>query len=135
MSEITQPGGATPQAAVKRPRNLHARYHAHVYFDQTSVEQARALCTQAAQRFGVVMGRVHEKLVGPHPRWSCQLAFDAAQFDRLIPWLDAHRAGLDILVHADTGHELEDHTTHAYWLGNPVELDLSHFRRHGEARP
>jgi DOPA 4,5-dioxygenase len=99
-----------------------------VYFDEHSTEQARALCQAAADRFGVQMGRVHEKLVGPHPRWSCQLAFDAKQFEALIPWLDAHRAGLNILVHADTGNHLEDHTTHASWLGEPAELDLSHFR-------
>ena len=114
---------------IKRPENLHPHYHAHVYFDETSTAQARALCEGAAQKFGVAMGRVHEKLVGPHPRWSCQLAFDSAAFDALVPWLDAHRGGLTILVHADTGDDLEDHTTHAAWLGEPAELDLSHFKR------
>jgi len=114
---------------IKRPQNLHERYHAHVYFDANTVEQARALCQGAADRFGVVMGRVHEKLVGPHPHWSCQLAFDSQQFDGLIPWLDEHRGGLDILVHAQTGASLEDHTTHAYWLGEPTELNLTHFSK------
>ena len=75
------------------------------------------------------MGRVHEKLVGPHPRWSCQLAFDAAQFDGLIPWLEAHRAGLNILVHPRSGSSLEDHTTLASWLGEPVELNLAQFKK------
>lgn len=112
---------------MNRPENLHSRYHAHVYFDAETVEQARALCQQAASRFGIAMGRVHEKLVGPHPRWSCQLAFDSTQFDALIPWLDEHRGGLTVLVHADTGENLEDHTTHASWLGEPATLDLSHF--------
>lgn len=116
---------------VQRPQNLHAHYHAHVYFDQATVEQARALCSEAAARFAVAMGRVHEKLVGPHPRWSCQLAFDAAQFDGLVPWLDAHRGGLTVLVHADTGNDLEDHSTYASWLGTPAQLDLSHFATHG----
>jgi DOPA 4,5-dioxygenase len=31
-------------------------------------------------------------------------------------------------VHADTGNNLEDHTTHASWLGEPATLDLSHFK-------
>lgn len=123
------------KTAARRPRNLHPRYHAHVYFDRATVEQARRLCEQAATQFGVVMGRVHQKLVGPHPHWSCQLAFDHAQFEHLIPWLDAHRDGLNILVHADTGNALEDHTTHAYWLGEPARLDLSHFTEHKDARP
>ena len=115
--------------SVQRPRNLHAKYHAHVYFDETSVEQACELCASAAQKFGVVMGRVHQKLVGPHPHWSCQLAFDAKQFDALIPWLDAHRGALNVLVHGQTGNSLEDHTTHASWLGTPAELNLAAFRR------
>ena len=62
----------------QRPGNVFAQYHAHVYFDEKTVEQARKLCESAAKRFGVAMGRVHRKPVGPHPRWSCQLAFDSA---------------------------------------------------------
>jgi DOPA 4,5-dioxygenase len=84
---------------IERPRNAFASYHAHVYFDERTTEQARELCETAASRFGVEMGRVHQKLVGPHPRWSCQLAFDAAQFDGLVPWLEAHRARLTVLIH------------------------------------
>jgi aromatic ring-cleaving dioxygenase len=118
----------TNPSGVQRPQNLHARYHAHVYFDEDSLEQARELCEQAAARFGVQMGRMHQRPVGPHPFWSCQLSFDAQQFDALVPWLDTHRGGLTVLVHADTGSHLEDHTTHASWLGEPAELDLSHFR-------
>src|SRR5688572_19263874 len=107
-----------------RPRNLYPQYHAHVYFDERTVAQARELCEGAAANFGVVMGRVHEKLVGPHPRWSCQLAFDSSTFDALIPWLDSHRNGLTVLVHGQTGNAVEDHTTHAAWLGEPAELNL-----------
>ena len=114
---------------IPRPRNEFANYHAHVYFDESTTEQARALCQEAATRFGAEMGRVHQKLVGPHPHWSCQLAFDSSQFDALIPWLDAHRGGLDILVHGRTGNSLEDHTTHATWLGNPSPLNLSAFAK------
>ena len=114
---------------IKRPRNVHSSYHAHVYFDEGTVEQASELCADAARRFGVTMGRVHQKLVGPHPRWSCQLSFDSKQFDELIPWLDQHRGKLDILVHGQTGNGLEDHTTHASWLGNSAELNLDVFRR------
>ncbi len=112
---------------IQRPRNVYSHYHAHVYFDETSTEQARALCQTAATLFGVTMGRVHQKLVGPHPHWSCQLAFDSTQFDALIPWLETNRNGLNILIHAQTGKNIEDHTTHASWLGEPATLNLSHF--------
>ena len=111
----------------ERPQNLYATYHAHVYFDESSVGQARELCLAAAKLTGATMGRVHERLVGPHPHWSCQLAFDARQFDQLIPWLDSHRDELTILVHGITGNSLEDHTTHASWLGSPTALNLAVF--------
>ena len=114
-------------AAVRRPRNVYPAYHAHVYFGPDTVERAAALCRAAGETFGVQVGRVHRKRVGPHPQWSCQLAFNAAQFDALVPWLEAQRDGLTVLVHGLTGNDLEDHTTHAAWLGRPAELDLSVF--------
>jgi aromatic ring-cleaving dioxygenase len=118
----------------QRPRNVHNNYHAHVYFDAASVDQAEALCLQAGQRFGVSVGRVHRKMVGPHPHWSCQLAFGADQFDVFVSWLDEDRNGLDILVHGLTGNDLADHTDHASWLGSSTPLKLDIFRK-GNAAP
>ena len=112
-----------------RPHNTFAHYHAHVYFGPDTLQQARTLCEQAGSLWGVTVGRVHERQVGPHPHWSCQLSFDSSQFDRLIPWLDAHRNGLDVFVHGVTGDDLADHTTHAAWLGKASVLKLDRFRR------
>jgi len=113
----------------RRPVNIHPAYHAHIYFDAGTVEQARALREEAGRLFNVALGRVHEKLVGPHPSWSCQLAISAAEFDRIVPWLDEHRGGLDVFVHGVSGDDLKDHTDHAYWLGNEWALDLSQFQK------
>lgn len=115
----------------RRPVNAHQAYHAHVYFGPATVEQARALVAEAGRQFKVSVGRVHEQPVGPHPAWSCQLAFGAAEFERLIPWLDAHRGALDVFVHGVTGDDLADHTTHAYWLGNEWPLKLEMFQPGG----
>ncbi|MBR9872727.1 DOPA 4,5-dioxygenase family protein [Vibrio sp. J1-1] len=109
------------------PINSHFAYHAHVYFDQQTITFAAALCEEAGRRFNVHIGRVHEKLVGPHPKWSCQIKFTSNEFDDLVPWLEQKRNGLSVLIHADTGNDLEDHTLHAYWLGERLELDLSLF--------
>ena len=109
----------------QRPANLHEFYHAHVYFDAKTVDFASQLFASAGEKFGLQVGRVHRKRVGPHTRWSCQLLFSTNEFEKLIPWLEKHRAGLSILVHGDTGDDLRDHTEFAYWLGDSIELDLS----------
>jgi len=102
-------------------------YHAHVYFDANTVDQARALCEQARDAFGVVMGRVHERPVGPHPMFSCRLGATLEQFNMLLPWLALNRDGLIIFAHPETGNDLQDHRDHAIWLGTGLALDLSNF--------
>lgn len=102
-------------------------YHAHVYFDQSSVAQATSLCERARDRFDLEMGRVHRKPVGPHPCWSCQLAFAPAAFGEVIPWLMAERRGLTVFTHALTGNDLRDHTDFTLWLGASEVLELSVF--------
>lgn len=103
------------------PENLYDRYHAHAYLGPDTVTQARALCQQAGELFRVTVGRVHERQVGPHPQWSCQRTSGSAEFERLIPWLEQHRNGLDVFVHGLTAH--------ASWLGQASVLKLEMFRR------
>ena len=100
-------------------------YHAHVYFDANSVEQARALRERVSDEFDYAVGRFHEKNVGPHPRWSFQIAFNAEAFGTLVPWLALNRKGLTVFVHGLSGEDLYDHTELVMWLGESVELDLS----------
>lgn len=107
----------------------HDRFHAHVYFDDASADQAARLTERAAERFALKLGRLHPKPIGPHPRGSRQLAFDAGVYRELVAWLDANRGELTVLVHGDSGDDLADHTEHAWWLGEPETLDLDMFRR------
>ncbi|MFP3518083.1 DOPA 4,5-dioxygenase family protein [Pseudomonas sp. SIMBA_077] len=102
-------------------------YHAHVYFDASTLEQARALCEDAAKTFGLIMGRVHQRPVGPHPDWSCQLAFGPELLGIVLPWLAINRHGLVIFLHPNTGNDLLDHTDHAIWMGDIRPLNLSMF--------
>jgi aromatic ring-cleaving dioxygenase len=81
-------------------------YHAHVYYDASTREQALALCQEAGQRFGIKVGRMHDNPVGPHPRGSCQLTVPAEQFGAVIPWLIEHRNGLTVFTHAESGNAL-----------------------------
>lgn len=112
---------------VKRPVNLHKAYHAHIYFDASTLPLAKQLGVQANEQFGLKVGRYHERSVGPHPEWSVQIIFSQKDFAAFIPWLDTHRQGLTVLVHGITGDDLKDHTDYAYWLGEPAVLNLALF--------
>ncbi|MCB1742596.1 MAG: DOPA 4,5-dioxygenase family protein [Gammaproteobacteria bacterium] len=103
-------------------------YHAHVYFDAMTLELARRICEQARDRFSIAMGRMHEKPVGPHPMWSCQLTVPADRFGEVVPWLLINREGLTVLVHPETGDALRDHTEHAMWLGDSQTLSVEMFK-------
>ena len=103
-----------------------ASWHAHVYFDAATRDAARgfrdAVTAQFADR--IEMGRFHEKAVGPHPRWSYQIAFAPAQFSDVVGWLALNHGTLDVFVHPNTGDELRDHRDCALWLGRSHQLDL-----------
>jgi len=112
---------------ISRPVNIFLNYHAHVYFDKSTQHQALILCDNAWSILKILVGHIHNKLVGPHPHWSCQLSFTLTQFDELITWLELNRRDLNIFAHGATGDNLADHTTHAAWLGEPSILNLNVF--------
>jgi aromatic ring-cleaving dioxygenase len=103
-----------------------ASWHAHVYFDAASRDAAREFRDVLTAQFGdrVEMGRFHEREVGPHPRWSYQIAFAPTQFSDVVGWLALNHGALDVFVHPNTGDELRDHRDCALWLGRSHQLDL-----------
>ncbi len=111
----------------KRPVNVHEAYHAHVYFDESTLAFATQLCEKAGDIFSLKVGRIHQRPVGPHTMWSCQIIFFNTDFDQFISWLDQNRGDLTVLVHGNTGDAKADHTSYAYWLGDEVALDLRGF--------
>ncbi len=102
-------------------------YHAHVYFDADSREPAKALREEIEARFDIEMGRWHEKMVGPHPRWSYQVKFGTDLFAELVPWLMLNRRGLTVFLHPNTSKDLEDHRDWPVWMGETLPLNLSIF--------
>jgi DOPA 4,5-dioxygenase len=105
-------------------------YHAHVYFDAETREQATRLREGLARRFTVEVGRWHERPVGPHPKPMYQVVFALDEFARVVPWLMLNRAGLSILVHPRTGDDVADHDAHPLWLGEQLPIDVDLMRRH-----
>src|SRR6266566_2620770 len=98
-----------------------ASWHAHVYFDAAS-HFGEVVTAQFGDR--VEMGRFHEREVGPHPRWSYQIAFAPTQFSDVVGWLALNHGALDVFVHPNTDNELRDHRDCALWLGRSYQLDL-----------
>ena len=101
-------------------------WHAHVYFDAGSRDDAAKFREAVVAQFGdrVQLGRFHEREVGPHPKWSFQVAFAPAQFADVMSWLALNRGALDVFAHPNTDDELRDHRDSALWLGRTYELDL-----------
>ena len=77
-------------------------------------------------RFGakIDMGRFHERPVGPHPRWSYQIAFPPEAFADVVGWLALNHGALDVFVHPNTDDEVRDHRDSALWIGRSYALDL-----------
>src|SRR4051795_13711974 len=102
-------------------------WHAHVYFEASSRDAARALRETIERELGgrVELGRFHEKPVGPHPMWSYQVAFSPAHFADVVSWLALNHGVLDVFVHPNTGDELRDHRDCALWVGRSYTLDLA----------
>jgi aromatic ring-cleaving dioxygenase len=102
-------------------------YHSHVYFGADTIEKAKSVCELVAKKFDVQIGRFWERNVGPHPRWSVQILYEANKFGRVVPFLMKNREGLTIFTHPLTGDDLKDHTDHALWMGELLELNLQIF--------
>ena len=111
------------------PNEIAPAYHAHIYFDADSRDRARALGDRISAVFAEAkIGRYHEKNVGPHPRWSCQVAFPLEMFAAFVPWLMLNRDGLTIFLHPLTDDDLGDHEQYPIWMGEMLPLNLDMFR-------
>ncbi|WP_191601115.1 DOPA 4,5-dioxygenase family protein [Marinomonas algicola] len=110
------------------PSSNIVAYHAHLYFnDATSMGAAMKIAEAALETFPIKVGRFHQRPVGPHPLWSCQLSFAAETFGDFIPWLMLNRGDIDVFLHPLTGDDYVDHTQGASWLGQSYPLDLTGF--------
>jgi aromatic ring-cleaving dioxygenase len=106
-----------------------AGYHAHIYYAPETKAAAARVREGIGARFDTVVGRWHDGAVGPHPVSMYQVAFTAAEFPNVVPWLMLNREGLDILVHPLSGDAYLDHSKFALWLGTPIALRLDVLKR------
>jgi DOPA 4,5-dioxygenase len=104
-------------------------FHAHVYFDaatRTTAERVR----DALGRFGVKLGRVHDRAVGPHTKPMFQVTIAPDEFATVVPWLMLNRDGLSVLVHPTTDDVIADHETRPLWMGEPLAIDIAFMQKH-----
>ena len=111
----------TPQAIIG--------FHVHVYFDPPTRATALAVRDGLAERFDVELGRIHGRPMGPHPKSMYQVKFAPSEFSALVQWLMLNHAGLDVLIHPETGDDVADHTEQALWLGQKLDLNIDFLRK------
>jgi len=104
-------------------------FHAHVYFDPPARTTALVVRDGLAERFDVELGRIHDRPMGPHPKSMYQVKFAPGEFSALVQWLMLNHAGLDVLIHPETGDAVADHTEQALWLGEKLALNLEILRK------
>lgn len=106
-----------------------APYHAHIYFtadDRRAAEMLREAFLRLHAKGEpeiLFVGRMADGPVGPHPMAQYEIHFPESARAGVIAAIEA--SGLRALVHPLTDDDLADHTTLAYWIGDPLELDLS----------
>ena len=105
-------------------------YHAHIYYDRDSWDVAERLHQELSdmQLSGampnlVLVGKMYDRGVGPHPIPQFEIQFFAAAVPDISRLLRA--TGLTALIHPLTDDDLADHTTLAEWIGDPIPLDES----------
>ena len=109
-------------------------YHAHIYYrNEAEKAEAAVLRSQLTQNFTVTPGRWRDEPVGPHPLPMYQIAFEAGEFSRLVPWLMLNRRDLTVLVHPETGNDVPDHRDHPIWMGEKLPLDIEFLKQFDSA--
>ena len=104
-------------------------YHAHVYYLPEQKAQASDLFQLARLRHQVdfEVWKFFSEKVGPHALPMFELHFTSENERAAVTWLLANRGLLTVLIHEDTGCDLEDHLERAYWLGKPLPLRYEFF--------
>ena len=126
----------------------HISYHIHVMVLQTNAKQVAK--TMDFQRRFMDKFDLHGKqnctFTAGDPRpsmqdictfpvdWKPEGPFFTAQYSWFIPkkdyerttrWTRQNRDDLDVLIHPNSGCEVNDHTVWAMWAGNPWQIDPS----------
>lgn len=106
--------------------SLREDFHAHIYFTAETRDSVLALRQEleSSPDLPVDLQPVRETPMGPHPTPMFNAHIDRRDLGVVAYWLMRHHGPHSILVHPNTGDDLADHTRHALWLGEPLDLNL-----------
>jgi aromatic ring-cleaving dioxygenase len=107
-------------------------FHAHIYFTQAQRGIANELRKSIQENLSLMLQKIsilNPGPLGPHPLPTFEIHFSGETYPRVIEFLKNHRSGLSVLIHQDTGDDIEDHSKNIQWLGDPVTLDFDFFEK------
>jgi len=146
ISEITSHPTYYPQ--VKKPKlpNVDPHffsYHIHIFFLQKNnnsigkalelrqkfinVFQPKPACKDLFHNDYMCMFETDYEPVGPFVAGQWGVYLLPEHFDKTVTWIMQQRGTLDILVHPNSGYQLEDHTNWALWGGRVWAIDTTAF--------
>jgi DOPA 4,5-dioxygenase len=73
----------------------------------------------------VQAGPLRDDPVGPHPIAQFRAIVPAGALEAALRWYMVHHGVHAVLIHPNSGDDVLDHTLHALWLGDALELDTS----------
>jgi aromatic ring-cleaving dioxygenase len=104
-------------------------YDVHIYFTNVEeFESSMRLINQMKTEFPWMrFMNPHHSPIGPHPTPMVEADFahagNADKLQSVITFLELYHGKLSVLIHPhSTDGHVEDHTTHAIWIGKPIPL-------------
>ncbi len=103
-------------------------WHIHVYYDAATKPTAEAVRADVEVGLpGLMIGRMHDGPVGPHPMASFQVLIPTARLAEATAWFALNRQGLTVLLHPNTDDDLKDHRDYPIWYGAAPKLNYEMF--------
>ena len=93
---------------MKRDRVEISGYHATFITIRRRANALRGCAKALGRAFNVLLGRWHDKAVGPHPQAMYQVAFLPDEFGATSPGSCSTAKDWHVLVHPETGDDVTD---------------------------
>ena len=109
------------------PNHTAGAFQIRDKFMQAFKNKLGAPCTDLFHQDHLCMFDPDTEPVGPFLTAQWSIFVPNENFFEVSSWAAQHRGQYDILIHPNSGCELEDHTWWALWGGNPWEINMDAF--------